>query len=146
MSLLHSWNVLYRLSHIIKLHTWSRTWSSFFLYDSLLEPIYLCTLHSLSYPRRFPLMRILLQRWIYRSLWFFKFLIFFSSFFIHGCIMNSGCLCFFRFFSGFLSGFFVSCVFIKFHIPADVNLLVSWEIDSVSFRDFRVSHKYTLLS
>ena len=58
------------------------------------SPISFCTL----YPSRFPLVMILLLRWIYRFLRFFNFLIFFLSFFIHGCIMNFGCLCFFKIF------------------------------------------------
>ena len=66
------------------------------------------------------------------SLWFFKFSNFFLSFFVHGCIMNSGCFCFFIFFNRSLSRFVVSCVFIKCHIPIDFNILVSWEIYSVS--------------
>ena len=126
------------------LHTRSRIWSSFFLCDSLLEPHVFHTLDNFSYPSRFPLVRILFLRWIYRSFWFFKFSIFFLSFFIHGCIMNFGCLCFYRFFNRSLFGFFVSRVFIKCHIPTDVDLLESWEVYSVSLQAFKVSHKYTL--
>ena len=96
------------------------------------SPIYFHTLDNFSYPSRFPLMRILLQRWIYRSLWFFKFLIFFLNFFIHGCIMNSRCFCFFSIFSRSLSGFFVRRVFIKCYTPVDVDLLESWEVYSVT--------------
>ena len=110
------------------------------------SPISFHTLDKFTYPSRFPLMRILLQRWIYWSLWFLELSIFLLSFFIHDCIMNYRyfCFCFFRIFSKSLSRFVVSCAFIKYHIPADVNLLVSWEIDSVSLRAFRVSHKYNL--
>jgi hypothetical protein len=39
-----------------------------------------------------------------------------------------------------------ACFFIKGHIPADLNVMVTWYINPEGLRDLTVFHKYSLLS
>jgi hypothetical protein len=46
--------------------------------------------------------------------------------------------------AGMFLDFLSVAIFIKGHIPADLNVMVTWYVDSEGLGDLTVSHKYSL--